>query len=299
GAIAAAITPKTKAIIPVDVGGMACHYEPMRDIIYKNKHLYQPNNARQKAFGRILLLADAAHSLGAIYKGQHAAHWCDAACYSFHAVKNLTTAEGGAIAFNFSEPLDNTAIYNDIYRFSLHGQTKDALAKTLGNNSWEYDVVEAGYKMNMPDVLAAIGLAGMPTYAASLVRRREICAKYNALFSQYAWAETPIYADSHRESSCHLYLLRIKEVSLAHRNAIITAIFAQEVSVNVHYKPLPLLTLYKNKGYDINDYPVAQSEWEREISLPLYPQLTDEQIEQVVKAVVTAVAATMAATIEK
>ncbi len=293
-AVAAAISPRTKAIIPVDLGGMPCHYEPIRDLIYKNKHLYQANNERQAKFGRIFLMADAAHSLGAKYKGQHAGHWCDAACYSFHAVKNLTTAEGGAMALNFSEPLNNDEIYKDIYRFSLHGQTKDAMAKTVGANAWEYDIVEAGYKMNMPDVLAAIGLAGMRTYGDSLLRRREICDKYTELFSKYEWAETPIYSDNDRVSSYHLYLLRIKNVNLAQRNDIITAIFDQKISVNVHYKPLPLLTLYKEKGYNIDDYPNAKSEWAKEISLPLYPQLTNEQLVMVVEAVAKAYNSVMA-----
>lgn len=299
--IAAAITPRTKAIIPVDLGGMPCHYDAIRDIIYKNKHIYQAKNERQASLGRVFLLADAAHSLGAIYKGKHAAHFCDATCYSFHAVKNLTTAEGGAVAFNLPEPLKNDAIYADIYRFSLHGQTKDALAKTVGKNSWEYDVVEAGYKMNMPDVLAAIGLAGMRSYPQSLVRRREICDLYTALFSKFDWAHTPTYYDADRTSSYHLYPLRIKNAELAERNDIIAAIFEQAISVNVHYKPLPLLTLYKNKGYDIDNYPVTKAEWAREISLPLYPQLTDEQVHQVVKAVETAVNSvlTVSAVLEK
>jgi dTDP-4-amino-4,6-dideoxygalactose transaminase len=290
-AIADAITPRTKAIMPVDIGGLPCNYEAIWNVIHDAKPLFQPRTEAQKTLGRIMLLADAAHSLGAMYQEEHAALHCDMACYSFHAVKNLTTAEGGAIALNMPIPFDNEAIYKEMYRTTLHGQTKDALAKTVGKNSWEYDVVEAGYKMNMPDVLAAIGLAGMRTYPEMLLRRRDICDLYTKLLSKYAWAETPIYEDNDRVSSYHLYMLRIRECDLEQRNEIIKRISDHEVTVNVHYKPLPLLTVYKNLGYEMEDYPIAEGEWQCEITLPLYVQLTEAQVAQVVKAVADSVAA--------
>ena len=288
-AVADAITPRTKAIMPVDLGGMPCNYEALWNVIHDATPMFRARTEVQQTLGRIMLLADAAHSLGAMYQGEHAALHCDIACYSFHAVKNLTTAEGGAVALNLPIPFDNDEVYKTMYRSALHGQTKDALAKTVGKNAWEYDIVEAGYKMNMPDVLAAIGLAGMRTYPQMLVRRREICDIYTKLLQQHDWAETPIYEDNDRISSYHLYMLRIRECTLEQRNDIITEISNHEVSVNVHYKPLPLLSVYKNMGYDIEDYPITESEWECEISLPIYTQLTDEQIAQVVNAVAASV----------
>jgi dTDP-4-amino-4,6-dideoxygalactose transaminase len=292
-AIADAITPRTKAIMPVDLGGLPCNYEAIWNVIHDATPMFRPRTEAQQTLGRIMLLADAAHSLGAMYQGEHAALHCDIACYSFHAVKNLTTAEGGAIALNLPIPFDNDEVYKTMYRSALHGQTKDALAKTVGKNAWEYDIVEAGYKMNMPDVLAAIGLAGMRTYPQMLVRRREICDIYTKLLQKYDWAETPLYEDNDRVSSYHLYMLRIRECTLEQRNDIITHISDHEVSVNVHYKPLPLLSVYKNMGYDIEDYPITQSEWECEISLPIYTQLTNEQIQDVVNAVAASVKAVM------
>ena len=288
-AIAAAITPRTKVIIPVDLGGMPAHYTDIRTIIEARKDIFCPESDAQTQLGRILLMADAAHSVGAIYEGKPAVLATDIAVYSFHAVKNLTTAEGGAIAFHLPNTFIADDVYAQLYRTSLHGQTKDALAK-VGKNAWEYDITEAGYKCNMPDVLAAIGLAGMREYPEMLKRRREIFDAYSQLFNQYDWAETPIYSHSNNTvSSYHLYLLRIKNVSLAERNELIRLIFEQEVSVNVHYKPLPLLTVYKKLGYNIADYPVAQAEWERVITLPVYYQLSDAAIKTVVEAVANAV----------
>ena len=288
-AVANAITPRTKVIMPVDLGGLPAHYEALWESILVAKPWYQPRNERQRQIGRIFLLADAAHSLGAKYQDEHAALHCDAAVYSFHAVKNLTTAEGGAIALNLPEPLDNEEAYKAMYRTALHGQTKDALAKTVGKNSWEYDITEAGYKMNMPDVLAAIGLAGMRTYPAALLRRAAIFRLYDRLLGAYSWAETPVHSDTTRTSSHHLYLLRIHNCDLEQRNEIIRLIFEAQIAVNVHYKPLPLLTVYKNLGYDLEDYPIAESEWACEITLPVYMQLTDAQVGEVVAAVADAV----------
>lgn len=286
------ITSKTKAIIPVDVGGLPIHFDELKVLVNKPevKEKFNPQSENQNKLGRILILSDAAHSFGAKYKGQNVGSEVDFTVFSFHAVKNLTTAEGGAICINLPKLFDNSEIYNELNTLSLHGQNKDALAKTQ-KGSWEYDVIDAGFKCNMTDILSSIGLVELARYETeTLPRRKEIFLEYTNLLNRYDWAITPHYIDSERESSYHLYLLRIKDVTLEERNLIIQEIFEKNVSVNVHYKPLPMLSYYKNLGFDVNDYPVAKSLWECEISLPVYYDLTKSNVKEVVEAVVSSVA---------
>lgn len=280
-AVAAAISEHTKAIMPVDLGGLPVDYAGLKQIINASKHLFMPANERQEALGRIALITDAAHSLGAQYHGRAAASQSDAAVYSFHAVKNLTTAEGGAISLNWPEPFDNDEIYKTLNTLSLHGQSKDALAK-FGKNAWEYDVIDAGYKCNMPDVLAAIGLAQFQKYASHILpRRRQIFEAYDRHLQPAPQWQTPHYRDEERETSYHLYLLRMNAGGEKERNALIQRIFEAGVAVNVHYKPLPLLSAYRQRGYRMENYPNAFRFYEREITLPVYYDLSDEQVERV------------------
>ncbi len=285
------ITEKTKAIIPVDVGGLPIHFDELKAIINKEsiKSKFKPETENQEKLGRILLLSDAAHSFGAKYKGQTVGSEVDFTVFSFHAVKNLTTAEGGGICINLPKSFDNAEVYKQLNTLSLHGQNKDALAKyQIGN--WEYDVIDAGFKCNMTDVLSAIGLVEFDRYETeTLPRRKQIFEQYTKALNKYDWAITPYFSDEERETSYHLYLLRIKGVSLEQRNEIIQEIFKQEVSVNVHYKPLPMLSYYKGLGYDVEEYPVAKSIWESEISLPVYYDLSDEDVQKVIDAVVKSV----------
>jgi dTDP-4-amino-4,6-dideoxygalactose transaminase len=234
--------------------------------------------------GRILLAADAAHSFGALYNNKRVGSIADVTVFSFHAVKNLTTAEGGAITFNLPEGFDHDAIYKTFNMKILHGQSKDALAKTQ-KGAWRYDVLEAGYKCNMTDIQAAIGLVELGRYQENLDRRKAIFAQYDQAFSTHKWAQTPIYQNDQKTSSYHLYQLRIHNCSEAQRDAIIQAIFDHDVAVNVHFQPLPLLTAYKNLGYQIADYPTALDNYSREISLPVYYDLTDAQVQTVIAAV--------------
>ncbi len=285
------ITEKTKAIIPVDVGGLPIHFDELKAIINKEsvRVKFKSETENQEKLGRILLLSDAAHSFGAKYKGQTVGSEVDFTVFSFHAVKNLTTAEGGGICINLPEPFDNAEVYKQLNTLSLHGQNKDALAKyQIGN--WEYDVIDAGFKCNMTDVLSAIGLVEFDRYETeTLPRRKQIFEQYTKALNEYDWAITPHFTDDERETSYHLYLLRIKGVSLEQRNEIIQEIFKQEVSVNVHYKPLPMLSYYKGLGYDVEKYPVAKSIWETEISLPVYYDLSDDDVQKVIDAVVKSV----------
>ena len=285
------ITSKTKAIIPVDVGGLPIQFDELKAIVNKSeiKEKFNPQSENQEKLGRIMILSDAAHSFGAKYKGQNVGSEVDFTVFSFHAVKNLTTAEGGAICINLPAPFDNTEIYKQLNTLSLHGQNKDALAKTQ-KGSWEYDVIDAGFKCNMTDILSSIGLVELARYdSETLPRRKSIFNEYSKLLQKYDWSIIPHFVDKNRESSYHLFLLRIKAITLEERNLIIQEIFEQDVSVNVHYKPLPMLSYYKNLGYEINDYPVAKSLWECEISLPVYYDLTSENVEVVVDAVVSSV----------
>jgi dTDP-4-amino-4,6-dideoxygalactose transaminase len=285
------ITSKTKAIIPVDVGGLPIQFDDLKAIINKPeiKEKFTPQSENQEKLGRIMILSDAAHSFGAKYKGLNVGSEVDFTVFSFHAVKNLTTAEGGAICINLPKPFDNAEVYKQLNTLTLHGQNKDALAKTQ-KGSWEYDVIDAGFKCNMTDILSSIGLVEFDRYESeTLPKRKNIFKEYSDLLSKYDWAILPHYIDKNRESSYHLYLLRIKEVTLEERNLIIQEIFDQDVSVNVHYKPLPMLSYYKGLGYDINNFPSAKALWECEVSLPVYYSLSKEDIITVVDAVVKSV----------
>lgn len=285
------ISSKTKAIIPVDVGGLPVDYNKIYEIITKQNILekFTPNNEVQRKLGRVLVLSDAAHSFGSKYKGKNMGSVADFTVFSFHAVKNLTTAEGGAICINMPSGFNNQLIYNQLNTLSLHGQNKDALAKTH-KGAWEYDVIDAGFKCNMTDILSSIGLIEFDRYESeTLPKRKQIFKKYTEAFNKLDWAITPHYIDDIRESSFHLYLLRIKNISLAQRNKIIQEIFNNDVSVNVHYKPLPLLSFYKSKGYLIHNFPKAIDLWESEISLPVYYDLSFSDIDKVIFTVVNAV----------
>ncbi len=286
--IEAYITEKTKAIIPVDVGGLPVHFDEIKEILHKEhiRNKFNPETENQQKLGRILLLSDAAHSFGAIYQGEKIGSQADFTVFSFHAVKNITTAEGGAICINLPENFDNAEVYNHLNTLSLHGQDKDALAKYQVGN-WEYDVIDAGFKCNMPDVLAAIGLVEFSRYERdTLPRRKKIFERYTDFFSKYEWASSPHCIDEERETSYHLYLLKLHGVGYLKRNEMIQEIFKREVSVNVHYKPLPLLSYYKKMGYNIENYPIAKALWEEEISLPVYYDLSEEDIQKVLYAVV-------------
>ena len=289
--VKAAITSRTKVIMPVDFAGLPCDYKAMMELVnsaeVKGKFVAQ--SKIQEQLGRIMILSDAAHSLGAIYHGKRTGIWADASVFSFHAVKNLTTAEGGAIALMLPPPFNNEDVYKFLCIYTLHGQNKDALAKMQKGN-WKYDIIEAGYKCNMTDLVAAIGLIELRRYNDdTLVVRKQVCDYYYDALSAFDWAQLPILRDANRESSYHLFPLRIKGVTEEQRDAIIQAIFDEDVSVNVHFIPLPLLSYYKNLGYNIDDYPVTYSNFATEISLPIFYDLTTEQKQRVVSAVVKAV----------
>ena len=281
-----AITKRTKAIIPVDISGLPCDYDALYKLINAPiiRDHFSPNNEIQKQLGRILLLSDSAHSLGANYNNKKAGSLADISVFSFHAVKNLTTAEGGAIALNLPTPFENEELYKFLCVLSLHGQSKDALAKTKGN--WRYDVVTAGFKSNMTDIQASIGLIELERYDNdTLIKRRQIFDYYTSEFENNSKFRTPVFETDSKLSSYHVYLLRVNGVSEEQRDAIIQKIFDKEVSVNVHFQPLPLLSFYKSLGYKITDYPQAFDNYKCEISLPVYYDLTDEQLKTIVKAV--------------
>ena len=285
------ITSRTKAVIPVDVGGLPVDYAGLNQLLQnqKVKELFVPETENQQKLGRILVLSDAAHSFGAVYDNEKVGSQADFTVFSFHAVKNLTTAEGGAICINLPKPFNNSDVYHHLNTLSLHGQDKDALAKSQKGN-WEYDVVDAGFKCNMTDILASIGLVEFDRYETeTLPKRKWVFEKYTNALDQYDWAITPLFSDLKRVSSYHLYLLRINGISLEQRNEIVHEIFSHDVSVNVHYKPLPLLSYYKALGYNMPDYPLAEKLWETEISLPVFYELSEEQISRVIEVVVGSV----------
>lgn len=289
-AIRKAITSKTKVIMPVDIAGFPCDYDAIFDIVNDPtiKNLFQANSEYQKKLGRILVAADAAHSFGATYKGKRSGAIADVSCFSFHAVKNLTTAEGGTMSINLPDSFDHDAIYKELCVKILHGQNKDALAKAQKGN-WRYDVEEPGYKCNMTDIQAAIGLVELDRFQENLDRRKTICLAYNEGLKNEPWALLPKMKDEKRETCYHLYQLRIAGASEAQRDAIMQAIFDQDVSVNVHFQPLPILTAYKKRGYKMEDYPEAWDKYSNEITLPVYFDLTDEQVQIVIHAVKKAV----------
>lgn len=286
-----AITSKTKVIMPVDLGGYPCDYDSIFRLIQSVdiQKLFTPSSDIQKKLGRILILSDSAHSVGAIYKGRRAGSLADVSVFSFHAVKNLTTAEGGAIMLNLPNPFDNEEVYRYLCTYTLHGQNKDALAKTK-KGAWRYDVLVSGFKGNMTDIQASIGLVELERYEKdTLPYRRHIFKKYEKAFSKYSWAQLPIYETADQKSSYHVYCLRIKGITEEQRDDIIQKIFDRDVSVNVHFQPLPLLSAFKNKGYKITDYPVAYDNYSREISLPVWYGLTDDLIKQVIETVIVSV----------
>ena len=286
-----AITSRTKVIMPVDFAGFPCDYDQINALVSRKDiaDTFISKTEEQEKLGRILVLSDAAHSFGAHYKGKAAGSLTDVSVFSFHAVKNLTTAEGGAVAFNLPEPFDNNELYTTFCVTSLHGQNKDALAKTQKGN-WRYDVVEAGYKCNMTDLSAAIGLIEIERYKNdTLIKRKAIFDAYRDAFSAYSWAEIPIYETEEKMTSYHLFPLRIKGVTEAQRDEIIKNIFDEDVSVNVHFIPVPMLSFYTNMGYNVKNYPVTWDNYSREISLPVFYELTDEQVKRVIMAVIKSV----------
>lgn len=289
-AIASAITENTKVVMPVDFGGLACDYDAILTVLKDASSKFNPATEVQKMLGRILLLSDAAHSFGAEYKGKKTGSLCDVSVFSFHAVKNLTTAEGGAVALNLPEPFDNTAIYQALCISTLHGQNKDALAKTQKGN-WRYDIVEAGYKCNMTDLSAAIGLIELARYENdTLLRRRAICLKYSELLSVDARLQLPVFETETQKSSFHLYPLRIKNISEEQRDAIMREMFDADISVNVHFMPVTSMSFYKNMGYQTSAFPVTYDNYSREISLPVFYDLTEEQLKLVTETLLKAVA---------
>ena len=286
--IEAAITEQTKVIIPVDIAGFPCDYEAIWEVIHRSKQVFKPGNDLQEKLGRIMLLADSAHGFGATYKGLKLGAVADGTGFSFHAVKNLTTAEGGAVCLNLPDSFDHEEAYRKLNVMSLHGQSKDALAKTQ-KGAWRYDVEMPGYKCNMTDIQAAIGLVELSRYdTETLPRRKEICALYNEQFSE-PWAITPEFLSPDKESSYHLYQLRIQGATEMQRDEIIRLIAEDDIAVNVHFIPLPMLTAYKNLGYKMDDLQNTFAQYENEISLPLYFNLSDQQVHEVVNSVKTAV----------
>lgn len=277
-----AITEKTKAIIPVDLGGVMCDYEKIQEVVENKKTLFKPNNEIQEKMGRIAIIADSSHAIGATRKGKKAGEYADFTCFSFHAVKNLTTAEGGAVTWKKNENLDDEEIYHRFQILSLHGQTKDALHKNkLG--AWEYDILEPAYKCNMTDIMAGIGLAQIKRYPGMLKRRQAIIKKYEEKLKGHQ-VKTLNHNDTATNSisSGHLFIVRINGIDVETRNEIIVKMAERGIATNVHYKPLPMLTAYKNLGFDIKDYPNSFNFYKGEITLPLYTLLTDEQVEYII-----------------
>lgn len=278
-ALADAITEKTKAIIPVDLGGVPCDYAKLKNIVDEKKNLFRPGNEIQKAMGRIAITADAAHAFGASWNGRPVGSVADFTSFSFHAVKNFTTAEGGAVVWNDIDGVDNEEIYHQYQLLSLHGQSKDALAKTkLG--AWEYDIKGPWYKCNMTDIMAALGLVQMKRYLAMLERRKEIIGKYNEAFKDLNVQVLDHYTAEH-QSSGHLYILRLLGKDENTRNEFITKMAERGIATNVHYKPLPMHTAYKKLGFDIKDYPKAYTMYQNEVTLPLHTKLSDEDVEYI------------------
>lgn len=275
-----AITENTKAIIPVDLGGIPCDYDRIFEIVNKKKNIFKPANDIQKAIGRIAICADTAHAFGASCHGKMCGSIADFSSFSFHAVKNLTTAEGGALSWITIPGIDDEDIYNQIQLLSLHGQSKDALAKTkLG--SWEYDIVAPLYKCNMTDIIAGIGIAQFKRYLEMLARRKEIIKKYDEAFKPLGVKVLDHYTDKY-QSSGHLYITRIPNITSKQRNTVIEKMAEKGIACNVHYKPLPMMTAYKNLGFDIKNYPNAYNLFANEITLPLHTKLTDEDVNYII-----------------
>lgn len=279
--LADAINEKTKAVIPVDLAGIPCDYDRIFDIANSKKALFSPKTDIQKAIGRVAIVADAAHAFGARWHGKMVGSIADFTSFSFHAVKNFTTAEGGALTWRDIEGIDNDHIYKELQLLSLHGQSKDALAKTqLG--AWEYDIISPAYKCNMTDIMAAIGLVQMKRYPTLLERRKQIIGMYNDAFEGCNVQVLNHYTDEHT-SSGHLYLVRLLGKDSEYRNNVITEMAKRDIACNVHYKPLPMMTAYKALGFDIKDYPNAYAQFCNEITLPLHTKLTDEMVEYIIR----------------
>ena len=275
------ITEKTKVVMPVDLAGRMCNYDKIFEVVESKKSLFRPNNELQKGFGRVIVLTDGAHSFGSKQGDTMSGAKGDFTSFSFHAVKNLTTAEGGALTWRSRDFIDNEDIYKQLQLLSLHGQNKDALAKTKAG-AWEYDIVAPLYKMNMTDIMAAIGLAQLKRYPEMLKKRREIIQIYNQILSDEKFMPL-VHFDENNTSDGHLYLLRIDGISPVQRNEIIEKMAENGIACNVHYKPLPLLSAYKNLGFDIKDYPNALAHFENEITLPLNTKMTLDDAEYVAK----------------
>ncbi len=287
GQLAEAITERTKMIIPVDIGGKMCDYDAIYNVVESKKELFKANNELQALFNRIIVMADAAHAFGATRKGMNCGQVADFTCFSFHAVKNVTTAEGGAVVWRNDLELDDDEMYKQFMLYSLHGQSKDALAKTQ-KGAWEYDIVYPAYKCNMTDIMAGIGLVQLERYEGLLARRREIIEMYDNALHPLRIETLEHYGDDF-SSTGHLYLARIPGISEAERNEIIIKMAEAGIACNVHYKPLPMFTAYKNLGFDIKDYPNAFDMYKNEITLPLHTLLSDEDVEYVVESLKGAV----------
>jgi len=282
-----AITPKTKVIIPVDIGGWPCDYDAIMDLVNQKEitSLFKPDGNAQEQLARILVISDAAHSIGASYKGSITGTATDITVFSLHSVKNITTGEGGAICINLPKPFDNKNVLQYLRYLSLNGQTKSAFEKSKVGG-WRYDIVDQGLKVNMPDICAAVGLAQIKQYKNKLLpERKDIFNYYSNYFSNYVWASLPPSNDSIRESSYHLYMLRINDINEQQRDQMIEYISSRDVAVNVHYIPMSMLTLFKNKGYKIEDYPNTYNLYANEISLPIYNNLSKIQLEKITNTV--------------
>lgn len=278
--LADAITERTKVILPVDLGGVVCDYDKIFAAVESKKHLFKPTNDIQKAYGRVVVLADAAHAFGAQWHGKMCGEIADFTSFSFHAVKNLTTAEGGALTWVSREGIDNEWLYKQFQLLSLHGQNKDALAKTkLG--AWEYDIIAPNFKCNMTDIMAGIGLAQFRRYPAMLQRRKEIIERYDEALKE-CHVQVLNHYDNDRASSGHLYLVRLLGKGVEERNKVIEQMAERGIACNVHYKPLPMMTAYKNLGFDIANYPNAYAQYVNEVTLPLHTRLSDEDIEYII-----------------
>ncbi len=277
--LADAINENTKVIIPVDLGGVPCDYDRLFSIVESKKSLFHPANNLQEAIGRVIIMADAAHSFGAVWNGKPTGSIADFSNFSFHAVKNFTTAEGGAAVWNTIQGIDKEELYQKYQLLSLHGQSKDAFAKTQCG-AWEYDILEPSYKCNMTDISAGIGLAQMERYPGILARRKEIIEKYNAVLKELG-IEVLEHCSKKYQSSGHLYMARIPGITLSQRSRIIKEMAKAGIACNVHYKPLPMMTAYKKLGFEIADYPNAYKRFENEITLPLHTKLTDEEADYV------------------
>ena len=288
--VAAAMTERTKAIMPVDVGGLPVDYDAYMELSksFTERFEWKPKSKPQEKFGRPLVVSDAAHSFGSLYKGKRVGNQTDVAGFSFHAVKNLTTAEGGAIALNFQNEIISEKIRQQIYVKSLHGQSKDAISKLQPGN-WRYDIVEAGYKCNMTDIHAAIGRVELERFQESLDRRKEICEIYNRILSNNENCILPTFKTEWSDSNYHLYMLRVKKFTEDQRDAVIRKVAEEGISLNVHFQPLPLFTFYKSEGYDIHDFPNAFNFYKNEISLPVYYDLSNEDAERVANAILKAI----------